>query len=210
MRSRSSRSRLAQVFRPSFAAAKEAAEDAAFDRRMLLIEKLDPHVVGLAVVGIVDAAAPLLTIRLQTSENRQPDERARTFRLVAIVDKRFSQQAWAASRWGSLEMRGCRFRSQAVARQTAGATRSTTRLRHTSGGAKERRTALNAVLQRRGASGICRTVRIVKRAWRCGREAEGGGLLNRYRVVKPYRGFESLRLRQFRVTGAKGRARRFL
>ena len=31
--------------------------------------------------------------------------------------------------------------------------------------------------------------------WRCGREAEGGGLLNRYRVVKPYRGFESLRLR---------------
>jgi hypothetical protein len=32
---------------------------------------------------------------------------------------------------------------------------------------------------------------------RCGRVAEGGGLLNRYRVVKPYRGFESLRLRQF-------------
>ena len=31
---------------------------------------------------------------------------------------------------------------------------------------------------------------------RCGRVAEGGGLLNRYRVVKPYRGFESLRLRQ--------------
>src|SRR6266568_384896 len=30
---------------------------------------------------------------------------------------------------------------------------------------------------------------------RRGREAEGGGLLNRYRVVKPYRGFESLRLR---------------
>ena len=29
----------------------------------------------------------------------------------------------------------------------------------------------------------------------CGRVAEGGGLLNRYRVVKPYRGFESLRLR---------------
>ena len=29
--------------------------------------------------------------------------------------------------------------------------------------------------------------------------AEGGGLLNRYRVVKPYRGFESLRLRQFRL-----------
>ena len=28
--------------------------------------------------------------------------------------------------------------------------------------------------------------------------AEGGGLLNRYRVVKPYRGFESLRLRQNR------------
>ena len=34
------------------------------------------------------------------------------------------------------------------------------------------------------------------RAFRsCGRVAEGGGLLNRYRVVKPYRGFESLRLR---------------
>jgi hypothetical protein len=31
--------------------------------------------------------------------------------------------------------------------------------------------------------------------WSCGRVAEGGGLLNRYRVVKPYRGFESLRLR---------------
>ena len=31
---------------------------------------------------------------------------------------------------------------------------------------------------------------------RRGREAEGGGLLNRYRVVKLYPGFESLRLRQ--------------
>ncbi len=34
-----------------------------------------------------------------------------------------------------------------------------------------------------------------RRAYRplrsCGRVAEGGGLLNRYRVVKPYRGFES-------------------
>ena|SRR6478672_7338266 len=30
---------------------------------------------------------------------------------------------------------------------------------------------------------------------RCGRVAEGGGLLNRYRFVKTYRGFESLRLR---------------
>ena len=29
-----------------------------------------------------------------------------------------------------------------------------------------------------------------------GREAEGGGLLNRYRVLKPYRGFESLPLRR--------------
>ena len=34
---------------------------------------------------------------------------------------------------------------------------------------------------------------------RCGRVAEGGGLLNRYRVVKPYRGFESLRLRHTSV-----------
>ena len=32
--------------------------------------------------------------------------------------------------------------------------------------------------------------------------AEGGGLLNRYRVVKPYRGFESLRLRQFSLLNA--------
>src|ERR1700722_15566351 len=41
----------------------------------------------------------------------------------------------------------------------------------------------------------------LRRAYRpdrsCGRVAEGGGLLNRYRVVKPYRGFESLRLRHF-------------
>ena len=28
--------------------------------------------------------------------------------------------------------------------------------------------------------------------------AEGGGLLNRYRVVKPYRGFESLSLRHYK------------
>ncbi len=34
---------------------------------------------------------------------------------------------------------------------------------------------------------------------RRGRAAEGGGLLNRYRVVMPYRGFESLRLRQLRT-----------
>ena len=34
------------------------------------------------------------------------------------------------------------------------------------------------------------------RCGRRGREAEGGGLLNRYRVVKLYRGIESLRLRQ--------------
>jgi hypothetical protein len=31
--------------------------------------------------------------------------------------------------------------------------------------------------------------------------AEGGGLLNRYRVVKPYRGFESLRLRYSMFSG---------
>src|ERR1700722_2722819 len=36
----------------------------------------------------------------------------------------------------------------------------------------------------------------------CGRVAEGGGLLNRYRVVKPYRGFESLRLRQYPLNAA--------
>ena len=35
--------------------------------------------------------------------------------------------------------------------------------------------------------------------------AEGGGLLNRYRVVKPYRGFESLRLRGCHAVAAKRR-----
>ena len=50
-----------------------------------------------------------------------------------------------------------------------------------------------ASLQRADAKGCPRRTRR-----RCGREAEGGGLLNRYRVVKPYRGFESLRLRQRR------------
>src|SRR6201999_2032550 len=39
----------------------------------------------------------------------------------------------------------------------------------------------------------------------CGREAEGGGLLNRYRVVKPYRGFESLRLRHPAAQSAGGK-----
>jgi hypothetical protein len=34
------------------------------------------------------------------------------------------------------------------------------------------------------------------KAWRRGRVAEGGGLLNRYTGFNPYRGFESLRLRQ--------------
>ena len=33
--------------------------------------------------------------------------------------------------------------------------------------------------------------------------AEGGGLLNRYRLVKAYRGFESLRLRQFAFASAR-------
>jgi hypothetical protein len=41
-----------------------------------------------------------------------------------------------------------------------------------------------------------RRVRGFPHGWRRGREAEGGGLLNRYRVMTPYRGFESLRLRQ--------------
>ena len=35
--------------------------------------------------------------------------------------------------------------------------------------------------------------------------AEGGGLLNRYRVVKPYRGFESLRLRHLDLVAAPAR-----
>src|SRR6185437_12425639 len=37
--------------------------------------------------------------------------------------------------------------------------------------------------------------RAYRPCWRRGRVAEGGGLLNRYRLVKAYRGFESLRLR---------------
>ena len=37
--------------------------------------------------------------------------------------------------------------------------------------------------------------RVQKRHWRGGREAEGGGLLNRYTAQKLYRGFESLPLR---------------
>lgn len=40
----------------------------------------------------------------------------------------------------------------------------------------------------------------------CGRVAEGGGLLNRYRVVKPYRGFESLRLRHHPVANSDHRS----
>ena len=48
------------------------------------------------------------------------------------------------------------------------------------------------VILREAASYIGRFLALRRR----GREAEGGGLLNRYRVVKPYRGFESLRLRQ--------------
>src|SRR2546430_17338641 len=44
--------------------------------------------------------------------------------------------------------------------------------------------------------------------WSCGRVAEGGGLLNRYRVVKPYRGFESLRLRHPLIACASALASR--
>src|ERR1700737_1218260 len=46
------------------------------------------------------------------------------------------------------------------------------------------------------ALAACHRVGHIEPCRRCGRVAEGGGLLNRYRVVKPYRGFESLRLRQ--------------
>ena len=45
------------------------------------------------------------------------------------------------------------------------------------------------------ALAMCPRVGHMRDIRRCGRVAEGGGLLNRYRVVKPYRGFESLRLR---------------
>src|SRR5580700_9818569 len=56
-------------------------------------------------------------------------------------------------------------------------------------------TSIVTRLQWGDASGICRDAHC---AGRRGREAEGGGLLNRYRVVKLYRGFESLRLRHDR------------
>src|SRR5580693_3760011 len=56
-------------------------------------------------------------------------------------------------------------------------------------------TSIVTRLQWGDASGICRDAHC---AGRRGREAEGGGLLNRYRVVKLYRGVESLRLRHCR------------
>jgi hypothetical protein len=59
--------------------------------------------------------------------------------------------------------------------------------------AKTTLSSIASCLQWGEVSGICRGAHC---AWRRGREAEGGGLLNRYRVVKLYRGFESLRLRQ--------------
>jgi hypothetical protein len=52
-----------------------------------------------------------------------------------------------------------------------------------------RRDSANLALAARGRVGH------IGCSGRRGRVAEGGGLLNRYRVVKPYRGFESLRLR---------------
>ena len=52
--------------------------------------------------------------------------------------------------------------------------------------------ALNSV--RSAACGF-RPARAYRPYRRRGRVAEGGGLLNRYRLVKAYRGFESLRLR---------------
>jgi hypothetical protein len=62
----------------------------------------------------------------------------------------------------------------------------------------------------RRANGSASRVRHFPHARRRGREAEGGGLLNRYRVVTPYRGFESLRLRQPRMKpGLAPRRRRF-
>ncbi len=54
------------------------------------------------------------------------------------------------------------------------------------------------IYNKSGQSAACgsRPRRAYRPYRRRGRVAEGGGLLNRYRVVKPYRGFESLRLRQ--------------
>jgi hypothetical protein len=60
---------------------------------------------------------------------------------------------------------------------------------------KQRRHQMTAAGSQSAACGTPRC-RAYRPCWRRGRVAEGGGLLNRYRVVKPYRGFESLRLRQ--------------
>src|SRR5579872_3150314 len=60
---------------------------------------------------------------------------------------------------------------------------------------RDGRKAPPAVVFNLAACGSARR-RAYPRLWSCGRVAEGGGLLNRYRLVKAYRGFESLRLRQ--------------
>jgi hypothetical protein len=84
-----------------------------------------------------------------------------------------------------------------LARRVAMATPSS----HSWGAADAAPHAASEALPGRPCSGISRnaywTVGIVYQSpvWRRGRAAEGGGLLNRYRVVKSYRGFESLRLR---------------
>jgi hypothetical protein len=46
-----------------------------------------------------------------------------------------------------------------------------------------------------GTERVAREVSSCAVSWRGGRVAEGGGLLNRYRALKPYRGFESPLLR---------------
>ena len=54
----------------------------------------------------------------------------------------------------------------------------------------------NLIDRRRIGDGQAIIKKASKLERRVGREAEGGGLLNRYRALKLYRGFESLTLRQ--------------
>src|ERR1700722_18278384 len=75
--------------RQGLLAADSAAENAAFDRRMLFVEQPHLDLIVLPIVGIIRAAAPFLAVRGQAGENGQPDQRAHAFGFVAIVDVDF-------------------------------------------------------------------------------------------------------------------------
>ena len=61
----------------------------------------------------------------------------------------------------------------------------------------ERPSAADVSAARLSAAGARSSTIVGREFWRGGREAEGGGLLNRYTAQKLYRGFESLPLRNF-------------